>query len=104
VPHFANLPFALLQRAGLAGALGGHFVKRPLASLHGAANAGAPPAINDKDAAATSRVRMWPIPKPLMGKAMLCRPRYRSTNKAFITFAELSAGCALVTNNTERLP
>lgn len=104
MPHFANVPFALLQRAGLAGALGGHFVKRPLASLHGAANAGAPPAINDKDAAATSRVRMWPISKPLMGKAMLCRPRYRSTDKAFITFAELSAGCALVTNNNERLP
>ena len=79
-------------------------MKRPLASLHGAANAGAPLAINDNDAAAMSRVRMWPISKPLMGKAMLCRPRYRSTDKAFIIFAELSTGCALVTNDTERLP
>jgi hypothetical protein len=41
VPHLANLPFSR-QRAGLAfaAATGGHLMNLPLASLHGAANAG----------------------------------------------------------------
>jgi len=57
VPHFANLPFALLHRTVLAGALG-HLVKRPLASLHDAAIEGAPTS-KDSEAAANSSLRIW---------------------------------------------
>jgi hypothetical protein len=61
VPHFANLPLAALHRTVLAGALGGHLVKRPLASLHGAANDGAPASI-ESEAAANSSLRIWHSP------------------------------------------
>ena len=46
VPHFTYLPLASRQRVDFAGALFGHFVKCPFVSRHGAANAGADPAIN----------------------------------------------------------
>ncbi|MFD0823574.1 hypothetical protein ACFQ0D_35815 [Micromonospora zhanjiangensis] len=43
MPHFANLPFASLQRTAFAAAFGGHLMNFPVfASLQGAANAGAP--------------------------------------------------------------
>lgn len=41
VPHFANLPFAALQRVAFAGAVGGHLMNLPvLGSLQGAAITG----------------------------------------------------------------
>ena len=40
VPHFANLPFAALQRVVAGAVFSGHLMNFPLASRHGAANAG----------------------------------------------------------------
>lgn len=40
VPHFANFPFAALQRVGAGAALSGHLMNFPFASRHGAASAG----------------------------------------------------------------
>lgn len=40
VPHFANFPFAALQRVVAGAALSGHLMNLPLASRHGAASAG----------------------------------------------------------------
>ena len=72
VPHFANLPFALLHRTVLAGAFG-HLVKRPLASLHGAAIEGAPTS-RDSEAAANSSLRIWHSPTRGPGtRKLLCR-------------------------------
>lgn len=71
VPHFANLPFALLHRTVLVGAFG-HLVKRPLASLHGAAIEGAPTS-NDSEAAANSSLRIWHSPARGAGREKLRR-------------------------------
>lgn len=71
VPHFANLPFALLHRTVLAGAFG-HFVKRPFASLHGAAIEGAPTSRGSK-AAANSSLRIWHSPARRSGAMKLRR-------------------------------
>lgn len=40
VPHFANLPLAVLQRVPVAAGLSGHFTNLPFASRQGAARAG----------------------------------------------------------------
>jgi hypothetical protein len=57
VSHFANLPFASLQRTGFC-TLGGHLVNLPLASLHGAAIDGAEPASKAIEAAANRTRRI----------------------------------------------
>jgi hypothetical protein len=47
VPHFANLPFASLQRV-TAGTFGVHLMNLPFVSRQGAARLGADPAINPR--------------------------------------------------------
>ncbi|KQM49319.1 hypothetical protein ASE69_11140 [Sphingomonas sp. Leaf208] len=102
MPHFANLPFALLHRTVLVGALG-HLAKRPLASLHGAAIDGAPIS-NDSEAAANNIVRMWRVSLPLMGE-IDAMPMAASVNlQTLHLFVELSVGRALVAYEIWRLP
>jgi hypothetical protein len=60
VPHLANLPFSLQRTAGF-GAAGAHLMNLPLASLHGAAIAGAEPA-RTANAAAAMTILVRTIP------------------------------------------
>jgi len=86
VPHFANLPFASLQRVGLAGALAGHLTNLPFESRQGAAMDGAEPATRLR----ADRARMsFRINASLFGCARIS-PAARGTH---ITLPSFPARC-----------
>jgi len=68
VPHFANLPFASLQRAGVA-ALGGHFTNLPAALRHGAAMDGEATATSPKAEIARRNLVIFALPFDVLARA-----------------------------------
>lgn len=96
VPHLANLPFASLQRVGLAGTFSGHFTNFPLASRQGAALAG----VTASDAKETARNTVFSIgfssPSNQDGRSLLRRCRLdkidpRITDRGFAALSPLKA-------------
>lgn len=75
-PHFANFPFAALQRVGAGAAFSGHLMNLPFASRHGAASAG----VASRAAAVSAAAKIF-MSNLSMGR-LACRPSNGASMRA----------------------